>query len=68
MSAASETARVYGMRETLGPKTNPLRPLLEAVASWRRRCRQRAELSARSDLELSDMGICRSDIERIVRS
>jgi uncharacterized protein YjiS (DUF1127 family) len=47
---------------------NSLRRLLHAVSSWRRRCRQRAELRACSNLELNDIGICRCEIERIVRS
>jgi uncharacterized protein YjiS (DUF1127 family) len=68
MSAVSGTARTYGVRKTLGPKNNPLRRLLDAVSAWRRRCRQRAELHARSNLELNDIGICRCEIERIVRS
>jgi uncharacterized protein YjiS (DUF1127 family) len=68
MSAVPGTARTYGVRKTLGPKSNPLRRLLDAVSSWRRRCRQRAELRARSNLELNDIGICRCEIERIVRS
>jgi uncharacterized protein YjiS (DUF1127 family) len=68
MPVASITARPNGLRETLGPQSNPLRPLLDAVSSWRRRCRQRAELWARSDLELKDIGICRCEVERIVNS
>jgi uncharacterized protein YjiS (DUF1127 family) len=68
MSAVFVAARTYGVREFRGPQRNPLRPLLDAVSSWRRRCRQRAELHARSNLELNDIGICRCEIERIVRS
>jgi uncharacterized protein YjiS (DUF1127 family) len=61
-------ARTNDVRETLGPPSNPLRPLFEVISAWRRRCRQRAELRARSDLELNDIGIGRCEIERVVRS
>jgi uncharacterized protein YjiS (DUF1127 family) len=68
MSVASITARPNVFRETLGPQSNPMHPLLEAFSSWRCRSRQRAELRARSDLELNDIGVCRCEIERIVSS
>jgi uncharacterized protein YjiS (DUF1127 family) len=41
---------------------------LQALAAWRRRRRERAELYALSDAALKDFGVSWTEIEAIVRS
>jgi len=68
MLTASATARTYGVREISGPRRYSLRRLFEALAAWRQRRRQKAELYALSDAALKDFGVSRWEIESIVDS
>jgi uncharacterized protein YjiS (DUF1127 family) len=45
----------------------PLKTISEKLNAWRRYRQAVRELSQFSDRELSDIGICRCDIEDIVR-
>ena len=46
---------------------SPLRTVSEKLNAWRRYREAVSELSQLSDHELSDIGICRGDIEDIAR-
>jgi uncharacterized protein YjiS (DUF1127 family) len=68
MFTHSTTAGTCGTSEGVDPRGTSLRRLLEALAAWRRRRRQRAELYALSDRTLKDIGVSRWEIEAIVGS
>lgn len=62
------TIKSFGIPEGVGRASTSLRLVLKALAAWRLRRRQRAELYALSDRTLKDIGVSRWEIKWIVSS
>lgn len=68
LSTYSAVAKSYCISKGVGRDGTSLGRFLKAVAAWRLRHRQRAQLYALSDHALKDIGIRRCEIEGIVNS
>jgi uncharacterized protein YjiS (DUF1127 family) len=67
MFTYSALANSHDISEEAGPHSS-IRRFLKAVAAWRLRRRQRAELHTLSDRMLKDIGVSRWEIEAIINS
>ena len=68
MLTYSTAADSHAAWKRLGPNAISFRRFLNAVAAWRLRQRQRAQLHALSDRMLADIGVSRWEIDSIICS